>query len=135
MTTTQDAAPRLVIDVPPGFTGLTVTGDSEQDVAQVQALAQRDVRVVELTAGPAMVAASAGEYRLPPEITGQPETVVRPEFKAEFQLPTPDGKRLVVMAVTTDSEAGWSAVAAEAMRIANSIRFEEPPAASAADPG
>lgn len=222
MTTTQDAAPRLVIDLPPGFTGLTVTGDSEQDAAQVQALAQRtaaaagespermtdhlgiiahvltdnrarlfgqfatrentdqepvtatvvlampeldttdtdvasvarngnvvaaelerqyrqrhpesDVRVVELTAGPAMVAASAGEYRLPPEMTGQPETLVRPEFKAEFQLPTPDGTRLVVMAVITDSEAGWPAVAAEAMRIANSIRFEEPPAASAADP-
>lgn len=218
MTTAQDTAPRLVIDLPPGFTGLTVTGDSEQDAAQVEALAQRtaapagqsrermadhlgiianmladnrallfgrfatrenteqepvtatvvlampeldtedtdvsqvarngnlvaaelerqyrqrhpesDVRVVELTAGPAMAAASAGEYRIPPEMTGQAETVVRPEFKAEFQLPTPDGKRLVIMAVTTDSEAGWPAVAADAMRIANSIRFEEPPAAS-----
>lgn len=219
MTTPTEQTPRLVIDLPPGFTGLTVTGDSEQDAAQVEALAQRtaeaagqshermadhlgliahvladnrarlfgrfatrenteqepvtgtvvlampeldtedtdvasvarngnlvaaelerqyrqrhpasDVRVVELAAGPAMVAASAGEYRLPPEMTGKAQTVVRPEFKAEFQLPTPDGKRLVVMAVTTDSEAGWPAVAADAMRIANTIRFEEPPAAPA----
>lgn len=219
MTTATEQAPRLVIDLPPGFTGLTVTGDDEQDAARVDALARRtaeaagqspermadhialiahvladnrarlfgrfatrenteqepvtativlampeldtedtdasrvarngnlvaaelerqyrqrhpeaDVRVVELSAGPAMVAASAGEYRLPPEMTGQAQTVVRPEFKAEFQLPAPDGHRLVVMAVTTDSEAGWPAVAAEAMRIANSIRFEESPTAEA----
>lgn len=216
------AMPRLLIDLPPGFTGLPLTGDEEQDTSSVTDLAARtarqaghsteqmaeyvgllaslmadnqarlfgrfatsdehlpepvvanfvlampelaagdsdiadhiapnasvvageleknyrkrhpaaDVRVVELTIGPAMVAASAGEYRLPPEVTGQAAPVVRQEFKAEFQIPTPDGSRLVVMAVTTDSEAGWPAVAAEAMRIANSIRIEEPDGSSASD--
>ncbi|MQA61857.1 MAG: hypothetical protein GEU86_10250 [Actinophytocola sp.] len=213
--TKPKSMPRLLIDLPPGFAGLTITGDDEQDTPSVADLAARiarpagrsteqmaeyvgllaslmadnqarlfgrfatsdqhlpepvvanfvlampelaagdsdvaghiapngsvvaaqlekiyrkrhpaaDVRVVELAVGPAMVAATAGEYRLPPEVTGQSAPIVRPEFKAEFQIPAPDGSRLVVIAVTTDSEAGWPAVAAEAMRIANSVRFEEP---------
>ncbi|MGH3520719.1 MAG: hypothetical protein ACRDQ7_25765 [Haloechinothrix sp.] len=85
---------------------------------------EADVNVVELGIGSAMAATSAGEYRMPPEVTGQDQVVVRPQFKAEFQIPAPEGVKIIVLAVTTDNEAGWPTVAAAAMRIANSIRFE-----------
>jgi hypothetical protein len=83
--------------------------------------------IITLPIGPAVVAASAGDYRLPPGPTGKPRPVVRPEFKAKFQIPAPDGTHLIVMTVTTDSEAGWPTVAGEALRVARSMKFERPP--------
>ncbi|WP_116041769.1 hypothetical protein [Amycolatopsis palatopharyngis] len=76
--------------------------------------------------GPSMVAQRAGEHRISPEAAGQLQEVVIPEFKAEFQILAPDAAHLVVMVITTTSEIGWPAVAAEAMRVANSVRFEYP---------
>lgn len=213
-TTTRTSEPRLLIDVPPGFAGIPITGSGEQIADHVRhlaeriaatepgggapdaeylgglahLLAQRDVRlfgrfaasddvmtepalanlavatlrleprpdgaaaavsnrnmiaallvkeylrrhpdaeahVVTLASGPALVAQRAGEHRISPETAGQSREVVLPEFTAEFQIPSPDTARLVLMVVTTPSETGWPAVAAEAMRVANSIRFEYP---------
>lgn len=90
-----------------------------------------DVHEVTLDIGPAMVAQRAGEYRIPAELTHGQGEVARTEFKAEYQIPTPDCTRLIIMTVTTGSEAGWPAVAAEAVRIANSISYERPEAGSA----
>ena len=73
-------------------------------------------RVVDLPIGPAMVATTAGEYRLP--------AGVRPELKAEFQIVAPDGRHLVVLAVITADEAAWPAVAAAASHVATTLRFE-----------
>lgn len=86
-----------------------------------------DVSVVQLGIGPAMVVSSAGEYRLPPKMTGSPETVVRHRVKAEFQIPAPGGTHLIVMTVSSDNEAGWPSVAGTAMRVANSIRCAQHP--------
>ncbi|MGC7102529.1 hypothetical protein ACPZ19_48335 [Amycolatopsis lurida] len=85
-----------------------------------------DVQVVELAGGPAMVAQRAGYHQV-----GDTRRV--PEFKAEFQLPSPDTRRLAVMVVSTGEEAAWPAVAAAAMRSAHSIRFEEPDSDQAAN--
>lgn len=78
-------------------------------------------RLVALPAGPAIVAAGAGHHRLPPEVTGVPRVVVRPQFIAEIQILATG---LIGLTVTTDSEAGWPGVAAEAMRVAASMRIE-----------
>ena len=85
-----------------------------------------EAHVVQLESGPSMVAQRAGEHRISPEAAGQLQEVVIPEFKAEFQILAPDAAHLVVMVITTTSEIGWPAVAAEAMRVANSVRFEYP---------
>lgn len=77
-----------------------------------------DAQVVELSGGPAMIAQRAGD-----QLIGDTRI---PEFKAEFQLPSPDTRHLAVLVVTTSDEAAWPAVAAAAMRSANSIRFEDP---------
>lgn len=107
-------------------------GDNRGEVAKqlVRRYRERfpdaDVHPVTLDAGPAMVAQRAGEYHIPAELTRGRGAVVRTEFKAEFQIPSPDGRRLVVMTVTTGDERAWPLVAAEAVRIANSIAFPEP---------
>lgn len=113
--------------VDPGF-----PGENREAVARrlVEQYRQRhpdaDAHFVRLTSGPAMVAQRAGHFRVP--VAGKPHDVVVPQFKAEFQLPAPSSAHLVVMTVTTSSEPGWPAVAAAAVRIADSIRFEYPPA-------
>ncbi|MQA08285.1 MAG: hypothetical protein GEU98_06975 [Pseudonocardiaceae bacterium] len=83
-----------------------------------------DAQVVRLPIGPAVAAATAGEYRLPPEMTGQHEEIVRPVFRAEFQVLAPDGARLIILSVNTNSEAGWPDVARTALEVASSIRYE-----------
>ncbi|WP_199431327.1 hypothetical protein [Qaidamihabitans albus] len=85
---------------------------------------EADTRVIDLTIGPALAAVTAAEYRLPPEMSGHSREVVRPVFRIEVQIPAPDGRHLVVVDVTTESEADWPAVAEETVRIANSIRVE-----------
>lgn len=103
------------------------------DIAAAQLLRQyrarhpnSDARVVRLGMNSAMVAVTAGAYRLPAEATRTGQEAVLPQIKCEFQIPTSDGAHVVMMTVSTSSEAGCQAVLTEAMRIANSIRFEEP---------
>jgi hypothetical protein len=78
-------------------------------------------RLVDLPAGPAIVAAGAGHYRLPPEMTGLPHVLVRPQFVAEIQILAGS---LIGLTVSTDSEAGWPGVVAATMRVAASITIE-----------
>lgn len=85
-----------------------------------------DARVVRLAMNTAMVAVTAGEYRLPRDATRTGQETVLPQIRCEFQIPTPDGAHLVMMAVSTTSESGCQAVLTEAMRIANTIRVEDP---------
>lgn len=91
------------------------------------------VDVLELSQGPAMVAQRAGDHHLSPEATGTSGTKLIPELSVEFQIPSPDGAYLVVMVVTTSSEAGWSAVGDAAKSIADSIRWEFPANSSIID--
>ncbi|MEV0704119.1 hypothetical protein AB0I53_40225 [Saccharopolyspora sp. NPDC050389] len=77
------------------------------------------VGVAMLANGPALVALHAGEYRLPPQLTGAREELLLPRIKAEVQVP--DGKRLVVISVTGAGPDGWPAVLAEATRLAGSV--------------
>lgn len=86
-----------------------------------------DASVVQLVSGPALVASSARENRLPPSVTGEAAVVVRHQVRSDFQIPAPDGLHLIVLSVSSDSEAGWPSVAASAMRVANSIRCMERP--------
>lgn len=51
---------------------------------------------------------------------------MRPEFKAEFQVPTPDLRRIVILVVVTGNETAWPLVAAQTRRIADSLRFDPP---------
>lgn len=89
---------------------------------------EADARIIDLRLGPAMAAVTAGEYRLPPEATRSSQEVTLPRLRAEFHIPAPDGTHLVMMSIATSSEAGRQAVLTEAVRIANSIRLEEPSA-------
>lgn len=78
--------------------------------------------VVRLAMGPALVAVTAGEYRLPPDLTRNGRAAVLPRITAEFQSPTPDGAHVVLMTVSTANETACQAVLTAAMRVANSIR-------------
>ncbi|TCP53117.1 hypothetical protein EV191_105180 [Tamaricihabitans halophyticus] len=91
------------------------------------------VQVVRLNIGPALGAVVAGDYVLPPELTGQETSVRRPVIRAEFQIPAPDGAKLITMSLTTDNEDGWPAIARESVRIANTIRYQQPVAQDTVD--
>ncbi len=106
---------------------------SERDVAvarlRQQYLARQphaDARVIRLAMGPAMVAVTAGEYRLPPDLARNGRAAVLPRITAEFQIPTPDGAHVVLMTVSTANETACQAVLTAAMRVANSIRVTRP---------
>ncbi|MPY77191.1 MAG: hypothetical protein GEV04_01600 [Actinophytocola sp.] len=81
-----------------------------------------DARIIRLAMGPAMVAVTAGEYRLPSDLAQNGRAAVLPRITAEFQIPTPDGAHIVLMTVSTAIEAACQAVLTAAMRVANSIR-------------
>lgn len=85
-----------------------------------------DVRAIRLATGPAIVAVTAGEYRLPPDLAGHGVDTVLRRITAEFQIPAPDGAHLALMTVSTANEAGCQAVLTAAMRVANSIRVTRP---------
>jgi hypothetical protein len=70
---------------------------------------------VRLPIGPAVVAISGGEYRLP-------ERDVRTQIKAEYQIPLPDGRSVVILAVVAESEDAWPAVAEATAKVAWSLR-------------
>lgn len=82
------------------------------------------VRANRVTLGPAIVAHSSGEYHFSADDTGGKGPMVRPEFKAEFQVPTPDLRRIIILVVVTGNEAAWPLVAAQTRRIADSVRFD-----------
>lgn len=86
--------------------------------------------VVRLTMGPAMVAVTAGEYRLPPDLTRHGHAAVLPRVAAECQLPTPDGAHIALLTASTAHEAACQAMLTATMRVANSIRVTRQPAAA-----
>lgn len=81
-----------------------------------------DARPVLLPIGPAMAAIEAGEFRLPPEVTGQASELVRPRLKAEYQIPLPSGEGVVILTVTAESETGWPSIARATTLVACSLR-------------
>lgn len=84
-------------------------------------------RPVELAgSGLAMAAARSGEFRIAAGKTGQTGAAVRPAFIAEYQIPSPDYRYLVVLNITTGSSEGWEAVFRIAAGIADSVSFENP---------
>lgn len=83
---------------------------------------QADARPVRLPIGPAMVAIEVGEFRLPPEVTGQASELVRPRLKAEYQIPLPSGEGVVILTVSAESETGWPSIARASTLVACSLR-------------
>ncbi|SED80582.1 hypothetical protein SAMN04489727_9495 [Amycolatopsis tolypomycina] len=77
------------------------------------------VQPVRLPIGPAIVAISGGEFHLP-------ERDVRTQIKAEYQIPLPDGRSVVILSVVAESEDAWPAVAEVTAKVAWSLRSEEP---------
>jgi hypothetical protein len=82
-------------------------------------------RVVQLPCGPAVAAVFFGEFRIPPERSGRDAEVVVPVHRAQFLIPAPTGRHLVVLEVNTGSEQAWPAVAEQAVASARSIRFQD----------
>jgi hypothetical protein len=76
------------------------------------------VQPVKLPIGPAVVAVGGGEFRLP-------ERDVRTQIKAEYQIPLPDGRSVVVLSVVAGSEDAWPAVAEATAKVAWSLRSQE----------
>ncbi|WP_410608425.1 hypothetical protein [Amycolatopsis sp. lyj-109] len=76
------------------------------------------VQPVRLPIGPAIVAISGGEFHLP-------ERDVRTQIKAEYQIPLPDGRSVVILAVVAESEDAWPAVAEATAKVAWSLRSGE----------
>lgn len=82
-------------------------------------------RVVELPCGPAVAAVFFGEFRIPPDRSGRDAEMVVPVHRAQFLIPAPTGRHLVVLEVNTGSERAWPAVAEQAVATARSIRFQD----------
>jgi len=76
------------------------------------------VQPVRLPIGPAIVAISGGELHLP-------DRDVCTQTKAEYQIPLPDGRSVVILSVVAESEDAWPAVAEATARVAWSLRSEE----------
>ncbi|SEF28969.1 hypothetical protein SAMN05421837_104439 [Amycolatopsis pretoriensis] len=76
------------------------------------------VQPVRLPIGPALVAISGGGFHLP-------ERDVRTEIKAEYQIPLPDDRSVVILSVVAESEDAWPAVAEATAKVAWSLRAEE----------
>lgn len=76
------------------------------------------VQPVDLPIGPAIVAISGGEFHLP----GQD---VRPQLKAEYQIPLPDGRSVVILTAVAESEDAWPAIAEATAKVAWSLRGSE----------
>lgn len=112
---------------------------SHRDVAVAQLRQQYLARhphahatVIQLAMGPAMVAVTAGEYRLPPDLIRDGQESVLPRIAAEFQIPTPDGTNIVLLTASTANDAACRAMLTAAMRVANSIRVTRPRQGAAA---
>ncbi|WP_225439888.1 hypothetical protein [Amycolatopsis eburnea] len=79
---------------------------------------QSVVQPVRLPIGPALVAFSGGEFRFP-------EHDVRTQIRAEYQIPLPDGRSVVILSVVAESEDAWPAVAEATAKVAWSLRSEQ----------
>lgn len=82
-------------------------------------------RVIQLPCGPAVAAVFFGELRIPPDRSGRDAEMVVPVHRAQFLIPAPTGRHLVVLEVNTGSEQGWPALAEQAVAAARSIRFQD----------
>lgn len=82
-------------------------------------------RVVELPCGPAVAAVFLGEFRIPPDRSGLATETVLPVHRAQFLIPAPTGRHLVILEVNTGSEQAWPAVAEQAVATARGIRFQD----------
>ncbi|MEV7093741.1 hypothetical protein AB0M80_12985 [Amycolatopsis sp. NPDC051045] len=76
------------------------------------------VQPVRLPIGPAIVAISGGEFHLP-------DGDVRAQITAEYQIPLPDGRSVVILSVVAESEDAWPAVAEATAKVAWSLRNGE----------
>jgi len=112
-----DADPELLASKRESVAGALVA-------AYLESHPEADARLVRLPIGPAMAAVEAGEFRLPPAYTGLDETVVRPEVRAEYQIPLPDGESVLILAVAAQSETGWPAIAEQTAVVAHSVRMD-----------
>lgn len=110
----------LVMGVQPLEKGVTV--EKLQEVL-AERYPEAHVQLMSLPAGRAVAIVRAGEYRLPPEVTGQPETQVIPSIGVQVMLPTPSGKEIVVLDCSTSNEQAWPLVAEKAAAVANSIHY------------
>ncbi|MGH3917386.1 MAG: hypothetical protein ACRDTC_28835 [Pseudonocardiaceae bacterium] len=81
-------------------------------------------QVIQLPVGPAVATVFLGEFRIPPERSGRDAELVVPVHRAQFLIPAPTGRHLVVLEVSTGSEQAWPAVAEQAVATARSIRFQ-----------
>lgn len=80
-----------------------------------------EARRISLPIGPALASVVAGAYQLPPEATGRAEETVRPVFRNEFQIPSPEGDALIMLTISADSASGWEEIAEQSIGIANSL--------------
>jgi len=76
------------------------------------------VQPVRLPIGLAVVAISGGEFHLPGR-------EVRTEIKAEYQIPLPDRRSVVILSVVAGSEDAWPAIADATAKVAWSLRGGE----------
>lgn len=86
---------------------------------------EADSRVVELPCGPAVATVVLGEFRIPPERSGRDTEMVVPVHRAQFLIPAPTGRHLVILEANTGREQAWPAVAEQAVATAHSIRFPD----------
>lgn len=82
-------------------------------------------RVIQLPCGPAVAAVFFGEFRISPDRSGRDTEMVVPVHRAQFLIPAPTDRHLVVLEVNTGSEQAWPAVAEQAVATARSIRFPD----------
>jgi len=73
------------------------------------------VQPVRLPIGPAIVAISGGEFHVP-------DRDVRTQIKAEYQIPLPDRRSVVILSVVAEAEDAWPAVAEATAKVAWSLR-------------
>lgn len=88
---------------------------------------QADSRTLSLPIGPAVAGVVTGSYRLPPDVTGDSEEVIRPVFRTELQIPTPDGQTLIFLTISADNASNsenLTMLAESAMTIAQSVRID-----------
>lgn len=80
-----------------------------------------DTRVITLPIGPAVAGVSFGEFRFP-AADGQDGSVV-PTSRAQFLIPLPVERHVVLLDVSTTDEHAWPKVAREAVAVAGSVRL------------
>jgi hypothetical protein len=83
-----------------------------------------DVRIGELSCGPAVVMTTVGEYRFPAGLMTTGTAVTVPSNRLQVLVPTPDGDGFVVLEMTTCHVEYWGRFVELAMVMANNITFD-----------